>query len=1099
MLPPVNIAKIIPPRFPQILRRPRLLERLEQHRDKKLIFILGQAAQGKSTLALSFVNTSKIPSAWLNLGPEDSEAVNLFYLLVQALQRALPEAHLAPLLSYPTLSAGPREEIPLYRDWFLTLLNQVQVQAQVIFDGLDRLAPQASAFSFLQVLLEVAPPNLHLLMLSREMPPLKIQELKIRQEAYIIRNHDLAFTPKETRNYLTNVRQLPLPYDLIVQLHEIAEGWIGGLVLLCETLESLPQESREEFLFQDFREKFKEEVFSYFDERIFSSWPEEMKDFLMKSSILEVVEPDFIKDYMGQENAQEILAVLSGKNLFVQPIFDKQRGWLYRYHQLFQEFLRAKFKEALPLEEQMGAYFRAGSLLEARNELESAVDFYLQSGALAQAVAAMERIGNELLEKGKIAELERWLQRLPPGLAHERPWLLFFQYMIGRFSGSMDSIASLQRALSLFRQQQDTRGLLLASAYHLEASLWLFLDHSSPVAPQVEQSKKLLQGVDSLAFPYESAVLWFQVGWAMSLGCNPRAGYRACRKAAVLARRGGKRHLEINALIRSHFILTSIGEFAAAEEVCQQVDELLFTWTSPELQVLQFLLYGQLKIFRGELAQAEHLVNSAQELVEKHGLTFLLPAVQLYRFMTLGFLGKYAEATEIGSNLLEFTQFAYWNLAVIYYHRGDFPAAQKLAEEGHQVFTSAIKSDLHLSLIRVAAALISYHLDEPESAAERDLQEALQYATAAANHLVLPDIHWVMTLRRWRQGRMGVAAEHIRAGMKIAGQRGSYFSIILSPQDRGRIFTLALELGVEEVWESLPSLLAPLAGWVGPDLELLSRHSTPKIAAKALEIRRMIHRQELPRLEIQTLGGFLLRRDHVSMEDDWEGHQPRLLLKALVAHGGVNVTKDVLLEDLWPESSPEISERNFRVNLHRLRKTLEPNLDKTFGSSYLHTENGMLSLDRELCWVDVDEFLSFYAEGQRQEEQGNLQQALSQFKKAIAIYSGDFLSEELYLPWAETRRSELWRTSLELLERVAQLYERQGSLTKAIHYYKKIIQMDPVSEPTYRRLMTLYANRGMRSEALRIYEACKKVLAKELDAEPDEVTTAMFRKIKESS
>ncbi len=63
MKPAVSISKITPPSVPHILDRPRLIERLIQNRDKKLILILGQAAQGKSTLAVSYVKASQIPSA----------------------------------------------------------------------------------------------------------------------------------------------------------------------------------------------------------------------------------------------------------------------------------------------------------------------------------------------------------------------------------------------------------------------------------------------------------------------------------------------------------------------------------------------------------------------------------------------------------------------------------------------------------------------------------------------------------------------------------------------------------------------------------------------------------------------------------------------------------------------------------------------------------------------------------------------------------------------------------------------------------------------------------------------------------------------------
>jgi hypothetical protein len=86
-------------------------------------------------------------------------------------------------LAYPSRAMGPREELPLYRDWLTALFQPLPEPVQVVFDGLDRLAPQAPAFRFLQVCLELAPPHLRLFMLSRELPPLQLEALKMRQEA----------------------------------------------------------------------------------------------------------------------------------------------------------------------------------------------------------------------------------------------------------------------------------------------------------------------------------------------------------------------------------------------------------------------------------------------------------------------------------------------------------------------------------------------------------------------------------------------------------------------------------------------------------------------------------------------------------------------------------------------------------------------------------------------------------------------------------------------------------------------------------------------------------------------------------------------------
>ena len=68
MKPVLNISKITPPRVHNILDRPRLMERFEHNTDKRVMLILGQAAQGKSTLAASYVQRSQIPAANFIIG-----------------------------------------------------------------------------------------------------------------------------------------------------------------------------------------------------------------------------------------------------------------------------------------------------------------------------------------------------------------------------------------------------------------------------------------------------------------------------------------------------------------------------------------------------------------------------------------------------------------------------------------------------------------------------------------------------------------------------------------------------------------------------------------------------------------------------------------------------------------------------------------------------------------------------------------------------------------------------------------------------------------------------------------------------------------------
>ncbi|MBI4763095.1 MAG: hypothetical protein HY787_00615 [Deltaproteobacteria bacterium] len=117
MITKTNHTKVSPPRVPGVLHRTRLLDLLNKNSDKRLIFILGQAAQGKSTLAATYAGTQEVPVAWLNLDQGDSDPVNLFYWLVNAFEHILPERDFSFLRSYPSSSREPREPVQLYREW----------------------------------------------------------------------------------------------------------------------------------------------------------------------------------------------------------------------------------------------------------------------------------------------------------------------------------------------------------------------------------------------------------------------------------------------------------------------------------------------------------------------------------------------------------------------------------------------------------------------------------------------------------------------------------------------------------------------------------------------------------------------------------------------------------------------------------------------------------------------------------------------------------------------------------------------------------------------------------------------------------------------
>ena len=1104
----LNISKISPPRLPRILDRSRLIQRLEENQDKSLILILGQAAQGKSTLAASYAQKSEAPWAWMNLGIEESDPVNLFYLLVQSLQHALNQVDLSPIQDYPAKAMGPREEIPLYREWVHALFDRIPVPIRIFLDGLDRLAPDASSYRFLQVLLEDAPPNISLIMISRELPSLEIQHLKISRKAFIIENKDLAFTEDEIKTFFRAIRSLSFTQRQLKRIHQVTEGWVGGLVLLSESLNRLPEELRNQYISKYLSEHFKGEVFQYFGEVIFSSQPGQIQEFLVKSSIFNMIEPGFMKDFIGTENAENILQDLAKKNLFVQSVYDNQKGWMFRYHQLFKDFLKSKFESQIDKKEKSSLFFKAGSLFEQKGDLEESVKFFLEAKAYPEALSIIRRIGMDLLKSGRTGDLAQWLQNLPENLVQEDPWLLFYLSMTRRYTSAEKNIRSLQKALTLFQHQEDVRGHILSLAFLIEATIFRGRDYI-PMAVLLEQAETLLQSLRSDRYPYERAVLCFQIGFGFALRGNHRKGVAACENAYLISKSLGDLQLQAYSQCNAVMALSFLGEIALAEDICEKMIGLIEKLSYPDLQCLYQLYYGQTYFCSGDFEKARHYYQLAQADIEEHGLIYLYPVALMYNLMALAYLEEYDKAEEIADRLMSLAVSmdnlvlqgigSVW-LGLSFYRKKDFQKCKESIEHARKILSSdQARIETYLNIIKILMSQVSYHLKE-HGTEEGELHEAIDYFSHISSYGYLMDAHFAMSLLKYRQGNVAEAAAHLLEGFKIAEQRQYDVLWILDRNDFVKVCALAIELEVREAMDYAAHLLCTrLADQAGPAIEQLSKHSKPKIRNKAKEIKRTIHRANVPHIQIQTLGGFrVLRNDSPIQDKKWQGNQPKLLLKAIIARGSGRVSKEIIVEDIWPEGRPEAAKKNFKVTLHRLRNALKPKTEKTLGSDYIHLKDKFISLDKDLCHVDVNEFLSLYEKGKNKEKEGDAKGALSLYEAAAKLYQGDFLVEDLYAPWADIKREELRINHIELLYKTAELYESRGASSKATACYRKVVQSDPLSEKAYQRLMVLYSNRGMRSAALKVYEECKKALLTGLDTEPDEITTSIYKKVLET-
>lgn len=245
-----------------------------------------------------------------------------------------------------------------------------------------------------------------------------------------------------------------------------------------------------------------------------------------------------------------------------------------------------------------------------------------------------------------------------------------------------------------------------------------------------------------------------------------------------------------------------------------------------------------------------------------------------------------------------------------------------------------------------------------------------------------------------------------------------------------------------------------------------------------------------PHLEIRFLGGMEVLVDGVPVpEKAWQTRKTRTLFKYLVLQKGRRVSRDQLMEFLWPGSEPASAAASLRVTLTRLRKALaQPVGGNGSKTPFFGDERGMIWFNpRGDYRLDTEEFEKNACRGLAELRAGNRDGAVPALEEAMEIYRGDLLEEDLYQDWAASERERLQIIYLDILIGLARLYLDAGgraSNGRALSLLQRALTVNPYHEETYLVMMEVHRESGQTGEALRLYEKCSKMLAEEFGARP---------------
>jgi LuxR family transcriptional regulator, maltose regulon positive regulatory protein len=431
----------IPPQPHHGVHRARLTNALEDGlAHYKLILISAPAGYGKTTLISQWAHASRFPIVWLSINEGDNDPKRfLRYLLAgwEEVQPGIIESKLGLLLS----AMSPDIEAVLAD--FVNLANDLPDHTVFVLDDYH-LIEDPAIHQALTFLLDHLPPMLHFVLISRGEPSLPLARYRARAELFELGAADLQFGLEESAAFFNQSMGLELAEDKIITLQSQLEGWIAGLQLAALTLQQ--HLTGTDKLVVSGRHRF---IADYLGEDVLAPLPENLRQFLLQTSILDRLCGSLCDAVTGKEDGQEMLETLERENLFLGPL-DDNREW-FRYHPLFADFLREELNRHHP-HEVTDLHRRAARWYLAHALPESAFHHALEGSNAELMVQIFDRYLNAKLSSGEIRLVGRWVDALPTEWYSLYPVLglarVGFLVYTGAFEDSMRYIDEVEQRLT---------------------------------------------------------------------------------------------------------------------------------------------------------------------------------------------------------------------------------------------------------------------------------------------------------------------------------------------------------------------------------------------------------------------------------------------------------------------------------------------------------------------------------------------------------------------------------------------------------------------------------------------------------------------------
>jgi LuxR family transcriptional regulator, maltose regulon positive regulatory protein len=753
MSTPILATKLyIPPLRPSVIPRPRLIARLNEGLQRRLTLISASAGFGKTTLLSEWVVSCGRPVVWLALDERDGDPARFLTYLIAALRGIAPQLGEGVLGALQSSQAPPAEAI------MTALLNEIAGIERAFILVLDDYhaidAPAVDAA--LAFMLEHLPPQMHIVIATREDPNLPLARLRARGQLAELRVAQLRFTSSEVAKFLSQAMGLQLAAEAIDALETRTEGWVAGLQLAALSL----QGHRDPHSFIRSFTGTHHFVLDYLLEEVLQQQPAPIQAFLLHTSILDRLCGPLCDAVLHDPAAagQATLEYLERANLFVVPL-DSERRW-YRYHHLFADLLRQRLRQGSAADVDVAElHIRASAWYEGQGLDAEAFQHAAAAGDLDRATRLVEGAGMPLFFRGEVTPVLRWLESLPTAAldAHPSLWVMYASALlfVSRMREVEQKLQSAEAALQGRALDDATRDLV----GHIAAIRATLAVSQHDLELIVAQSRRALEHLHPNNLPVRTATTW-TLGYAYYLQGERAAAGLAYTEALAISEAIGHRIIMIMATLglgtvqevgnqlplaaqsyrrvleligdpplpvacEAHLGLARIfyewDDLESAQQHGRQAAELARQLENTDRYVAHKLFLARLELAHGNVAGAAALVTSAGELARQQQYVRQLPEVAAMQVRLLLRHGSLAEAAQLAqAHDLPHSQ------ARVHLAQGDAPAALALLDQRRRAVEERGWADEQLRVMLLQS--LALHAHHEEDRAEQLLRDLLTLA-----------------------------------------------------------------------------------------------------------------------------------------------------------------------------------------------------------------------------------------------------------------------------------------------------------------------------------------------------------------------------------